>query len=135
MSILPKNRTFILFGTGEGSCFEDGHLEELSVRAGTEVKLYRAMCEAEYLSIITNGNKFVNFEWSLEKKWFATCRDHAQEWGDWFYPNETYRILEITILKEALNYMFYARLLDNIGAAYSADIKLLNMVVRRLRLV
>jgi len=124
-----------LLGTGEGVCYTDGRLGRLSEQKGEEVQLFRAMCDAEYLSIVKNGNSFVPYEWALEKKWFAVCIDHAKKWANWFYPAGVYKILEITVLKETLRYMFFVKMLDNIGPAYSADVALLNLIVRRLRLV
>jgi hypothetical protein len=127
--------TSVLFSTGTGADYDDGRLNDLSVRAGGEVKLFRAVCEAEYISIIENENKFIPYEYAMGKKWFATCRAHAKKWGDWFYPDCTYKIIEITVLEESLKYMFYLKSLDDIGAAYAADEVLLNKIVRGLRLV
>jgi len=135
MSILPEARASILLGTGEGACYGDGRLSRLSEQDGIETQLFRAMCEAEYNSIISNANTFAPYEWALEKKWFATCQDHARKWAAWFYPDGIYRIVEVTVLEEMLKYMFFVKMLDNIGPAYSADVALLNMIVRRLRLV
>jgi hypothetical protein len=125
----------VLFGTGTGTDYDDGRLDDLSVRNGEEVKLFRAMCDAEYDSIIENGNKFTYYEYSMGKKWFATCFNHVKQWGDWFYPNCTYKILEITVLEESLKYMFHLKSLDDIGPAYAADEVLLNKIVRGLRLL
>ena len=135
MGILPDVKAPILLGTGEGACYGDGRLSGLSVQKGEEIRLFRAMCDTEYVSIVNNDNTFVPYEWALEKKWFAVCHDHAEKWANWFYPDGIYRIIEIAVLKEALKYMFYLKLLDNIGPAYSADVALLNMIVRRLRLL
>jgi hypothetical protein len=135
MSIMPDVKSSVLFGTGESACYVGGQLNELSVQDGEETQLFRAMCDDEYISIVNNGNTFVPYDGALEKKWFAIRHDHAKKWAKWFYPNGIYKVVEITILKEALKYMFYVKMLDNIGPAYSADAALLNMIVRRLRLV
>jgi len=124
----------VLLGTGEGAGYEDIQFDDLSVSA-EEVKLFRAVCEAEYISILENDNKFVPYEWAMDKKWFATCHEHAVEWGNWFYPDGVYKIIEITVLKESLKYMFFLKSLDNIGSAYAADAALLNKIVRGLRLI
>lgn len=130
-----KADTGTLLGTGEGFDYDDGRLDKLSAQYGEETRLFRAMCEPEYISIIGNGNKFVAYDWAMDKKWFATCYSHAKRWGTLVYPDGAYKILEITVLTESLKYMFYLKALDNIGPAYSADIVLLNKIVRRLRLV
>ena len=135
MYLLSDDRSSVLLGTGEGIRYDDGRLNGVTVREGVETLLFRAMCEAEYDSIVSNANTFVPYDWALEKKWFATCYEHAVKWADWFYPDGTYRIAEITVLRETLKYMFYVKLLDNIGPAYSADVTLLNMIVRGLKLV
>lgn len=135
MDILYGERLSGLLGTGEGGCYADGQLDELISLDGEEAHLYRAMCDAEYDSIVANGNTFVEYEWALEKKWFAVSSNHAVKWADLFYPDGVYKIIEITVLKEALKYMFFVKMLDNIGPAYSADVDLLNMTVRRLRLL
>jgi len=93
------------------------------------------MSDAEYDSITKNNNIFVHYDFAMEKKWFATSHDHAKKWGKLFYPNDIYKIIEITILKEALKYMFHVQFLDNIGEAYAADREMLNIIVRRLRLI
>ena len=122
-----------MFGTGEGKDYYCRHSETLSVLVTEEVHLFRAVSEAEYESVVTNGNRFVYYEWALEKKWFATTLDHAISWAKWFYSDGNYRIIEATVLTVSLIYMFYVRMLDNIGPAYAADVELLNKIVRRLR--
>ena len=124
----------LLLGTGEGVDYES-RLDKLLVKSGEEIHLFRVMCEAEYFSIIKNNNKFIFYEWAMEKKWFATCYNHAMKWGEYFYPDKIFKIVEITVLKESLKFMFYIKLLDNIGPAYSADIILLNNIVRKVRLI
>ena len=50
-------------------------------------KLYRAMSQAEYDSVIQN-QKFVPYDLAMEDKWFATTLENATKWGDIFYPDE-----------------------------------------------
>ena len=123
----------ILLGTGEGASYA-GVLDDFFDKTGEEVELYRVMCKDEYLSIVEAGNKFVEHEYSMGGKWFATSHSDAEKWGRLFYQNQDYCILEITVLTDALKYMFHLRMLDNIGPAYSADVLLLNKIVRRVRL-
>jgi len=124
-----------LLGTGEGLNYENNQMNILFVQDEEEIQLFRAMCEAEYISIINNNDKFVSYDYAMEKKWFATCHIHAKKWGDLFYPYGTYKIIEITVLKVSLKYMFFVKFLDNIGPAYAADVILLNKIVKRVRLV
>ncbi|MDR2167271.1 MAG: hypothetical protein LBE35_05405 [Clostridiales bacterium] len=122
-----------LLGTGEGANYVG--LENLLHISGNEVQLFRVMSVAEWESLSVNGHKFSNYDFAMEKKWFATSHNHARMWGELFYPDGIYRIIEITLADIALDYMFHVKLLDNIGPAYAADIEMLNKVVRRLRLV
>jgi hypothetical protein len=124
-----------ILGTGEGCAYASDRFAGLQKRDGKEVSLYRVMSEGEYLSILKSKNKFVPYEFSLEKKWFAVSIEHARAWADWFYPDGVYRLLEIVVLEKALELMFFLKKLDNIGPAYSADVVLLNKVVRRLRFI
>ena len=125
----------VLLGTGEGLNYIDYQLNGLNGQNGDKVHLFRALCEAEYMSVCNNGNVFVPYEYAMDKKWFATCRDHAVKWGEWFYPDGNYKVVEIVVLRESLKFMFYLKSLDNIGPAYAADTILLNKIVRRLTLV
>ena len=99
-------RQSVLLGTGEGTLYTD-ILERLSEKSGKETVLFRSMCEDEYNSIVQNNNQFIPYDWAMEKKWFAICYEHAQQWGDRFYPDNRYKIVEITVLEESLKYMFY----------------------------
>jgi len=125
----------IVLGTGEGNDYADGRLDRLTERDGVEVKLYRAVSEAESISIISNNYSFVPYEFAIEKKWFATCLTHAEKWAEWFYTDGVYRIIEIVVLRESLKYMFYLKMLDNIGPAYAADINLLSKIVREVKII
>ena len=95
------------------------------------------MCDAEFNSL-KNNNCFLNYDNTMEKKWFATCYSDAVKWRDSFKKFDleeiNYIILEVTLLKEALKFMFFSENLDNIGDAYSADVHLLNKIIRRWQL-
>lgn len=64
-------------------------------------KLYRAVSKEEYKLVIDN-KKFVPFAMAMEEKWFATSKENAKIWGDIFYPNGEYKILEIEVFTESL---------------------------------
>jgi len=130
-----ETKVSIMLGTGCGADYKDKQLNELKSRIGKEVSLFRAMCNAEYLSIIENNNTFIDYEWAMEKKWFATSFEDANKWGRIFYPERICKIIEIIVLQESLKYMFFLKFLDNIGPAYSADVELLNKIVRRINLI
>lgn len=100
-----------------------------------DVKLYRSMSNDEYLSIIANGNKFPYYDFAMEAKWFAVYLKDAEKWGDIFYPEGIYRIIEIIVPEDSLKLMLYNGFLDAIGPAYCAEIDLLNMVMKGLSLV
>ena len=124
-----------MLGTGEGKHFTSSNTECFEEQSGKETKQFRVMCKAEYSSILNNNNRFIQYDFAMELKWFATSYDDAKKWGSIFYKNGDYIILEIIMLEKSLKYMFYAKSLDNIGPAYSADVELLNKIVRRLRAV
>ena len=124
-----------LFGTGEFADYRSEQLEGLQSKDGCETQLYRIMSSAEYANIVEHNGIFLAYEWAMEKKWFATCVEHAAQWATLLYPDGSNKTLEITVLNEALKYMFYVKALDNIGPAYAADVELLNAIVRRVRLV
>ena len=132
---MSSSGTWALLGTGEGTDYNDGCLDGLSVRDGEEVCLFRAISEAEHTSIIENSNRFVFYEWAIEKKWFATNLDHAKKWATWLYADGIYRIVEVVVLAESLKYLFYVKMLDNIGPAYAADVELLKKIIRRIRII
>ena len=48
-----------LFGTGIGSDNDDVILRKLQEQNGEDVKLYRAVSSAEYVSITNNSNSFI----------------------------------------------------------------------------
>ena len=126
-----------LFGTGEGEKYTDEQLDGLLTKSGEEVKLYRFMCDAEYDSL-KNNNCFLTYDDAMEKKWCATCYSDAEKWRDSFKKFDleavNYVILEVSLLKEALKFMFFSENLDNIGDAYSSDAHLLNKIIRRWQL-
>ena len=119
-------------GSGIGANYDLDRLIELTKHCNKEVHLFRALCDAEYLSIINNHNKFIPYDFALEMKWFATCYKHAKLWGDLLYPSRDYKIIRITILEKTLDYLYYDIMLDNIGPAYAADIVLLNWIVKEV---
>jgi len=129
-----NNRILPLLGSGEGSDYSDGRLKGLKVSNGEEAQLYRVVSEAEYISIIDNGDVFVEYDFAMGMKWFALTPKDALAWAKWLYKDAPYEIIEVTILKEALKYMFFSKWLDDIGPAYAADIELLNGIVRKVKL-
>ena len=129
---MDKNN--MLLGTGIGANYVE-QLNALIEKDGEETQLFRAMCEAEYVSILENDGKFAEYNFAMEQKWFAMCVEDVNKWGKLFYQEAAYTILEITVLNESLKYMFYSSRLDNIGPAYLADIELLNKIMRRFRLL
>jgi len=128
-----KNKQ-ILLGIGKGSCHTEKQLNKV-LSNNKKLKLYRAVCEAEYEDIRKKGMKFCYYPYGMEIKWFATNYEHAIMWGESLYPNGIYRILEMTILNTSLQFMFYVKYLDNIGPAYAADVDLLNKIMKKVKLV
>ena len=125
----------VLFGTGEIASYTDKQIDALVAKDGKKVRLYRAICNAEYDSLSANSFKFVYYANAMEMKWFATSIKQVRKWGDLIYSDNDYQIIEATLLRDSLPYMFFVNFLDNIGPAYAADIMLLNKIVRKVRLL
>jgi hypothetical protein len=84
----------IMLGTGCVANYKNKQLDGLKLRNGKEISLFRAMCDAEYLSIIENNDTFIEYDWAMEKKWFANSLDDVNKWGNLFYPDGIYKIKE-----------------------------------------
>jgi hypothetical protein len=56
-------------------------LDGLLVQDGDEAHLFRAMCDAEFLSIVENNNIFTPYDFAMELKWFALNLKDAKAWG------------------------------------------------------
>ncbi len=82
------------------------------------------MSQAECDSVIQN-QKFVEYDYAMEDKWFATTKDNAIRWGNTFYPDGNYAILEVEVDTNSLSNMYYRDFLDNIGPAYCASLDVL----------
>jgi len=102
---------------------------------GHNTKLYRAVSNDEYNSIVSNLYKFSYFPNAMEMKWFATSIKHVKIWGDLLYKNGSYKIIVINVPKESLKHMYYVKFLDGIGPAYAADVESLNKFVKKVRLL
>ena len=106
--------------------------EEGNVGGSGTTKLYRAMSQAEYDSVIQN-QKFVPYDLAMEDKWFATTQENATKWGNIFYPDGNYRILEVEVDTNSLNKMYYVDYLDNIGPAYCSPLDILEESIRSIK--
>ena len=107
--------------------------ERLSVKGGSSTtKLYRSMSQAEYDSVI-KIQKFVPYDFAMEDKWFATTQENATKWGDIFYPDGNYRILEVEVDTNSLYKMYYVDYLDNIGSAYCSPLYILEESIRSIK--
>ncbi len=95
-------------------------------------KLYRSMSQAEYDSVIKN-QKFVPYDLAMEDKWFATTQENATKWGDIFYPDGNYRIIEVEVDTNSLNKMYHVDYLDNIGPAYCSPLDILEESIRSIK--
>lgn len=117
------------------SGFPDGAvswLSEYHKSSDTSVKLYRAVSSGEYSSVYHN-KKFVYFDQAMESKWFATTKEDAIKWGNIFYKDTSYKILEVTVKSEELQKVYYLEKLDNIGPAYCFTIEEINKALIRFR--
>ena len=106
---------------------------DVDFASGTETtKLYRVMSEAEYDSVMTN-KKFISYERAMEEKWFATTQTDAMSWGEIFYPDQNYKMLEIEVDTSGLDKMYYSSKLDNIGPAYCSSLEVLENVIKSIK--
>lgn len=97
------------------------------------VKLYRAVSDAEYKSLMST-RKFSVGQGSMETKWMATNRADAQKWLSSMDFGSNPKIVEFTVPKSALDSFYYpGNNLDNIGPAFSSEIDYLNNVIKSLK--
>lgn len=128
----------VIKGTGIGADFTYEQLSDLLTSTGREVRLFRTMSTEEYQSITDNNNTFIPYDFAMEMKWFAKREEDCKEWArrlEMLGEGESRVFVAITVLKKALSFMFYSEKLDGVGAAYSADVDLLNKIVRRVDLL
>src|SRR5438270_1338564 len=95
------------------------------------ILLFRAVCDAEYVQW-RQTRMFEVVPGSLDGKWFAMERGHAQQWGHWFGSKTGVshdRIIAVKVPVE-LYEQFELKLekLDGIGPACFAPISLLRNV-------
>lgn len=90
------------------------------------------MSQAEYDSVYQNQG-FVPYDQAMEEKWFATTQSDAMKWGNIFYPDGDYKILEVEVYNNALADMFYSPHLDNIGPAYCFSLDVLKNAIKQIR--
>jgi hypothetical protein len=95
------------------------------------ILLYRAVCQAEY-DEFQSTRQFAAISSSVQGKWFALERVHAQLWGTWFasksgIPHD--RIIAVEMPLEMYHQFepVYEKL-DGIGPACFAPIELLRGV-------
>ncbi len=90
------------------------------------VKLYRAVSEAEYEAIKASG-EFDTIPGAMSDKWFATTVEDACTWGEKMDFGGSYRIIEITVPESLLDDLYYGGAnLDGIGPAFCAPLELIN---------
>ena len=107
-----------------------------STNTGTNAttNLYRAMSPAEANDVLTN-NKFLPYDYAMEEKWFATNVDDAGRWGDIFYPDGNYNILQVNVNTNSLDSMYHVVRLDGIGEAYCSSLDVLSSSVNFIKKV
>ena len=91
------------------------------------------MSGGEYNSLMKNGN-FQPYDKAMEGKWFATNPENAAKWGETFYPNGDFKMVEVTVPKSSLEGMYYGgNKLDGIGSVYYAERDYINQVLMSIR--
>lgn len=107
----------------------------LIIDANGNVKLYRAICQAEYDSLIKMG-KSSSILGTMENKWTATNIEDATAWGNSLYQNGEFRIIEITLPKSLLDGFYSGGMkLDGIGPGYYVPVDTLNNYIDTIRLI
>jgi hypothetical protein len=97
------------------------------------IKLYRAVCEAEFQQLKATG-RFESVPGSLEGKWFAETLEGARKWGDWFSivsGARHERIIEIEIDREIADRLVRFANLDGCGSARYAELDQLTGAIVR----
>jgi len=129
-----ENKSIInqILGTGIGSDYP--HLADLLKTETKTTELLRIMSTEEWDCLLKNNFVFTEYEFAMEQKWFAVTYEHVMKWGEIFYPKGNGNIIAMTVPVKALEYMFYIKFLDGIGPAYSADITMLNIISKEVKL-
>jgi RHS repeat-associated protein len=92
------------------------------------VPLYRAVDEGEFKDAV-GSQEFRAGPNSMEGKWFAEQPSDALQWGQEFYGEEPFRVLQTNVPKGYADSMFSNPNLDGIGPArYADDLGPLNSV-------
>lgn len=91
------------------------------------MQLYRAVSNEEYDQLM-HTRQFEATPNALEGKWFAETLDHAVRWGELFYGDQPFRVVEITLADTVAESFFRLEKLDGIGAARFATIEQLAAV-------
>jgi RHS repeat-associated protein len=92
--------------------------------------LYRAVSEAEALSVSATGNFSVGPN-SLGGKWFAETLEHARQWGDLLNGKGASRILEVKLPKSGADQLMRIERLDNVGPARYGELGQLEQAIIR----
>jgi hypothetical protein len=137
-SAIAPNNVIATVATMGGGILANTVKTALTKTAGKELgnlttQLYRAMSEEEYSSLMKAG-KFEPFEKAMEGKWFATTAEDAAQWGKTFYPKGNYKVVKVTVPKNALDGMYFGgKNLDGIGPAYYAERDFINQMMLSLK--
>lgn len=97
------------------------------------VRLYRAVCHAEYLQL-KSKHRFEPAPGTLQGKWFAESEPAARAWGSRFFQVSGIRhdhIIVIEITCEKADSFLRLSNLDGLGAARYAEIDQLAGVLPR----
>ena len=62
----------------------------------------------------------------MEGKWFAQQLPHAMEWGQRFYGNGGFRIVQVQVSAQTASRFFQMEKLDGIGPAMYAQLPQIN---------
>ena len=110
----------------------DSSVDDLVEGGSDTTKLYRVMSDAEYESLMSNG-QFTPYDMAMEEKWFATSMEDAEEWASHFYPDGNYRMVEIEVNTGSLSNMYYNGYLDGIGPAYCSPLDVINEAIQSIK--
>lgn len=105
------------------------------MESASSVFLYRAMSQAEHDDLIQSGTfREEPQSRSLSGKWFAESPEHAEQWGNRFYQNSNFRIVEVMFPSSIADAFFRVPMLDGIGSARYAEIdQLIEFEMRTVR--
>ena len=123
-----------LFGFGATEALRDGDpTNDVKTLSDSTIKLYRAVSETEFQQIMKTG-KFDIARGSVDGKYFTESIEHAQKWGEKFYGQTSFRLIQVELPTNVADQFYRWASLDGIGPTRFAEMEqLINAVIKAVR--